>query len=57
MTPKEQGAAAFSREDKARAANPFERGTSEHRQWDDGFCGAFLREYGTGLNRYDEVYK
>lgn len=57
MNPKEQGASAFQCEDKPRRANPYDQGSDAHRQWDSGYCAAFLREYGTGQEPYEEFWK
>jgi hypothetical protein len=56
MNEKEAGARAFSHEDKSREANPHRYGSAEHLAWDHGYCGAFLREYGTGLQEYNKFW-
>lgn len=53
--PKEKGEDAFLRRSvDDRSANPYERGTSEHRQWDEGFCSGWWRHYG---KRYGKTYE
>ena len=53
---KTAGELAFSHENKPREANPYKYPSAEHREWDQGYCSAFLREYGTGLQEYNKFW-